>query len=210
MKNKAYILAVFILFAALFAAPATAAASRQTRKQQIKAAFLYNFINFVDWPKEKMPDNDEPIIIGIIGSKDFIKAFDPIKDKQIRGKDIVIRYFEDLNVSEKSKDKNGSKRKQTIESLKKCHIVFLCAPDSASTDNSAQLTDALGNSPILIVGEQAGFLENGGHIRFLVEKKKVRFEINLDSAKFNHLKIRSKLLKLATRVIQEDPEGAKS
>ncbi|MCD6175814.1 MAG: YfiR family protein [Planctomycetes bacterium] len=210
MKNKAYILAVCILFAALFAVPAMAADSKEDREQKIKAAFLYNFINFVDWPKEKMPDNDEPIIIGILGNKDFIKDFAPIKDKRIRGKDIVIRYFEDLNVSEKSENKDGSKQKQIIESLKKCHVVFLCSCDSASTDNLAEITAALGNSPVLMVGEQAEFLENGGHIRFLVEKKKVRFEINLDSAERDGLKIRSKLLKLATRVIQEDSEEAKN
>ncbi len=93
MKNKVYIIVILILLAVLFAAPAMAADSKQNREQQIKAAFLYNFISFVDWPEEKMPDNDEPIIIGIVGNKDFIKAFDTVKDKQIRGKNIVISFF---------------------------------------------------------------------------------------------------------------------
>lgn len=203
MKNKTYILVISILLAALLAVPAIAADSKQDRERQIKAAFLYNFINFVDWPEEKMPDNDEPVIIGIIGNEKFIKAFDPVKDKQIKGKNIIIKYFKDLNELERSKAKNDSGYKQTIKSLKKCHILFLCARESTSIDNSAIIIGALKNSPVLSVGEQAGFLENGGNINFLVEKKKVRFEINLNSAKQNNLKIRSKLVKLAKRIIKE-------
>lgn len=204
MKNKVYILAILILLAVLFIDPAMAADSEQNREQQVKAAFLYNFINFVDWPKEKMPDNDDPVIIGVVGNKDFVKAFDPIKDKHIRGKNIVIKYFKDLNELKKSEGKNNSKQKHLIESLKKCHIVLLCTSNSTSIDNSAEIIDALKNSPVLTVGEQADFLENGGNIKFLVEKKKIRFEINLASAKRNNLKIRSKLLKLAKRVIKEE------
>ena len=180
------------------------AGSKPTREEQIKAAFLYNFINFVEWPKEKMPDSNEPIIIGIVGNKDSAKAFDPIKDKQVRGKNIVIKYFKNLNELKKSEGKNNSRQKQTIESLKKCHIVMLCTCGSVSIDNSAVIIDVLKNSPVLTVSEQAGFLENGGNINFLIEKKKVRFEINLASAERNGLKIRSKLLKLAKRVIKEE------
>ena len=201
---KFYILAVFALM--LLAMPIATMAetnSELMREHQIKAAFLYNFINFVDWPKEKMPDNNEPITIGIIGNKDFIKAFDPIKDKKIRGKNIVIKYFKDLKELKKSESGNDSRRKQTIELLKKCHIVFLCTHNSKPIDNSAEIIHALKNSPVLTVGEQAGFLENGSNINFSVEKKKIRFEINLDSAKRNNLKIRSRLLKLARRVIKE-------
>jgi len=213
MKNKTYILVTLTLLAALFAAPAIAADSKQDREKQIKAAFLYNFINFVDWPEEKMPDNDEPITIGIIGNGGFIKAFDPVKDKQIKDKKIVIKFFKDVNELERLKDENNSEYEQTIGSLKKCHVVFLCAHKSMSTDNLAKIIDALKNAPVLTVGEQADFLENGGNINFLMEDKKVRFEINLNSAKQNNLNIRSKLVKLAKRVIkeekQEEPKNTK-
>jgi hypothetical protein len=193
MKIRLYILIVLILLAAVLVPPAMAGSAAQDREQKIKAAFLYNFINFVDWPEDKMTDNDEPIIIGVIGNKDFVNAFDPIKDKQIRGKKIVIKYFKDL------------------KDLKKCHVVLLCICGSTSPDNSKKIMDAVKNFPVLTVGEQADFLENGGNINFLTVDHKIRFEINLDSAKRNNLKIRSKLLKLAKRVINEEkPEGAKS
>ena len=203
MKNKVYILVLLILLAALFATPTMASDSTRIREQQIKAAFLYNFIKFVDWPKEKMPDNDEPIIISIICTKDFIKAFDSVKDKQIRGKKIVIKLFDDLNGLEKSKEKYNSKWNQTIESLKKSHILMFGMCDSTKTVNMTAIMEELKGTPVLIAGEHPGLLEKGCNINFLVEKKKVRFEINLVSARQNNLKIRSKLLKLAKRVIDK-------
>ena len=201
-KNFNFISLTLLVFV-VATVPIAQALPETDREDRIKAAFLYNFINFVDWPEEKMPDNDEPVIIGIIGNKDFIKAFDPIKDKQIRGKNIVIKYFKGLNGLKKSGGKNNFKQKQTIESLKKCHIMLFCTCGSTPIDNSAAIIDVLKGSPVLTVGEQAGFLENGGNINFLV-KKKVRFEINLASAKHNNLKIRSKLLKLAKRVVKKE------
>ena len=185
----------------MFSDSAMAADSEPNREQKIKAAFLYNFIKFVEWPKEKMPDNDEPIIIGIIGNKDFIKAFDSVKDKQIRGKNIVIKQFDDLSKLEKSKEKSNFKGNQKIESLKKFHILMLCSCESNNMENTTAIIKELRGTPVLIVGESSGMLEKGCNINFFVEKKNVRFEINLVSAKQNNLIIRSKLLKLAKRVI---------
>ena len=96
MKNEANIIVILILLTVLFAAPATAADSKQDYEQNIKAAFLFNFVNFVDWPKEKMPDNDEPIIIGIIGKDPFGKAFKPLRDKVVEGRKVVIKHFKGI------------------------------------------------------------------------------------------------------------------
>jgi len=186
LNDKNRIMVMLTLLAGLFVSPATAQDSESIREQQIKAAFLYNFINFVDWPEEKMPDNNDPVFIGIIGNEDFAKAFEPIKDKTIRGKTITVKYFKDLN------------------ELKKCHVVLLCICGPTSVDYSKQVLEILKNSPVLTVGEQADFLEQGGNINFLRVDDKIRFEINLDSVKQNNLKIRSKLVKLAKRVISED------
>ena len=82
--------------------------------------------------------------------------------------------------------------------------MVLCRCGSTPIDNSAEIIDILKNSAVLTVGEREDFLENGGNINFLVEKKKVRFEINLASVKRNNLKIRSKLVKLAKRVVKEE------
>ncbi len=174
-----------------------------SREQQIKAAFLYNFIKFVDWPKEKMADSNEPITIGIIGSKYFVKALEPLIHKKIKNRNISIKYFEGYEKLKKSQEDNDRQWDPKIEALKTCHVLMFCICDSVRIENSSQIIKALKGSPVLTVGETDGFLESGGIINFLMEDKKVRFEINVTAAKKSKLKISSKLLRLAKRVVEE-------
>ena len=208
MKTNAHILIISTLFTIVFATPVIAEDSQQNREWQIKAAFLYNFINFVDWPEGKMPDNDEPILIGIIGNKEFTNAFNPMISKQAKGKNIAIKHFEHLNTAALSDSLTDAEQEQGIEELKKCHVLLISHCHPSPTCDTAALIEALKEAPVLIISGGPGFLETGGHIRFLKENKKLRFEINLDAAKRSGLKIRSKLLKLATRVINKDSEVA--
>ena len=206
VKNKVYILAIFILLVVLFIAPVVPRAwadSTKSKEQQIKAAFLYNFIKFVDWPEEKMADSNEPIIIGIIGSKDFVKAVEPLIRKKIKNRNISIKYFEDYEKLKRTQDDDDRQWNQKMESLKTCHVLMFCICDSVRIKDLSQIIKALKGSPVLTVGETAGFLEFGGIINFLMEDKKVRFEINVTAAKKNKLTISSKLLRLAKRVVKE-------
>jgi len=203
MKNKVYILEI-LLFAALIVAPAAGDNQDREREQQIKAAFLYNFINFVDWSAEKLPDNDEPVVIGIIGNEDFVKAFDPIKDKQIKGKYVIVKYLSTVSGLKHSWKNNKAQFEQAADRLKKCHVVFIGSDIPASDEDPGFIVEALMGFPILMVGEHPGFLEKAGHINFLLEDNKIRFEINLSAAKKNQMKIRAQLLKLAKRVVGEE------
>ncbi len=206
MKNKVYISVIIILFAAVISSSAIAGESDHDREHKIKAAFLYNFINFVEWPKEKMPDNDEPVIIGIVGMADSTKAFTAIAKKEIKGKEIIVKQFMDFCDSAKKLNEKKSREKwnQSMESLKKCHIVFISDCKSISKDDTKVIIDSLKGESVLSVGEKNGFLESGGIVNFLTENKKIRFEVNLNSAKQNNVEIRSKLLKLAKRVVKEE------
>lgn len=200
MKSKAYIYAVLVLALSVgLIAPQARAESAQSREYQVKAAFIYNFTKFVDWPAEKMADSNEPIVIGIIGRDPFGRAFEAIEDKQVKGRGIVVKRFECLEETEKS-GKDKAKLAQRIETLRKCHLLFIC---SSEKNNLAKITTALKDYPVLTVGETDGFVEAGGIVELLVEHKKVRFEVNLTAAKGAKLKIRSKLLRLAKRVVEE-------
>ena len=97
MINKVYIL-VFLILMLVLALPAAQAQTdpESTREYQIKAAFIYNFMKFIDWSDEKMPADSNSITIGIVGGDDFIEAFDPIKSKQVKGKNIIIKLFEEI------------------------------------------------------------------------------------------------------------------
>ncbi len=203
MRVKAHSLISLIL--ALIVAPLAGRAqadSAPSHEYQIKAAFLYNFIKFVDWPEEKMADSNEPITIGIIGSEDFIKAFEPIIHKKVKNRSISIKYFKGYEKLERTQE-DDRQWNQKMEALKTCHLLTFYSGDSVRIKDLSQIIKALKGSPVLTVGETAGFLESGGIINFLMEDKKVRFEINVTAAKKNKLKISSKLLRLAKRVVEE-------
>ncbi len=202
IRTHNFITLTLVLIAASMATPAQTG-DELDREHRVKAAFAYNFIKFVDWPKEKMADANEPIIIGIVGSRDFIKAFDPVKDKKIKGRNIIIKYFEGFEKLKRSRTGDDRQWNQKMEMLKRCHALLLCTCHSARIENSSQIIESLTGFPVLTVGDTDGFLESGGIINFLAEKDKIRFEINAAAAKKSKLKISSKLLRLARRVLKE-------
>ncbi len=204
MRIKAYNLIFLVLtFIASSNDAKAGAESSISKEHQIKAAFVYNFLKFVDWPEEKAADSNEPITIGIIGSNDFTKALEPLAHKKIKNRNISIKYFAGYEKLKRSKEADDRQWNQKMEVLKSCHVLVFCNSNSARIANSSQIIKALEGSPVLTVGETDGFLESGGIINFLMEDKKVHFEINVVAAKKNKLRISSKLLRLAKKVVQE-------
>ncbi|HPS54376.1 MAG TPA: YfiR family protein [Sedimentisphaerales bacterium] len=203
MKIKVYILFMVVLvFLALDGYVQGEPTVDETHELQLKAAFIYNFIQFVDWTEEKMPKNDEPIIIGVINAGEQINLFDKIKSRQAKGKNIIIEQFEGLEEFSKY---NKEKQQSVIEQISKTHILFFC---KLSQENTRILLKQLSSSNVLTIGQSPDFLEYQGNINFVLSESKIKFEINLVSAKANNLKISSKLLALAQKVIVES-EGAK-
>jgi hypothetical protein len=209
MKTKVYILLIImLLFGPAAGAFADSTGSEPGRGEKLKAAFVYNFIKFIDWAdeekteEEKKEDKLEPIIIGIIGKPDFIKAFDPIKKKKIGNRSIIIRYFNTPR-RKNSKDKKDPDFEQDINGLKKCTVVIFCNCQETNIQNWSEVLKAMNSSSVLTIGETENFLESGGIINFVIEKKKLKFDINLIAAKKAKLKFRAQLLKLARKVIQK-------
>lgn len=152
---------------------------------QVKAAFLYNFAKFVEWPTEAFSDTTTPIIIGILGDDPFESDLDQIvKGKRVNGREFVIKRFKEL------------------EDLEICHILFI---STSEHKNLSKITRTLKNSGVLTVSEMKEFTKMGGIINFILEENKVRFEINVDAAEREGLKLSSQLLKLA-RIVKEREE----
>jgi len=205
MKIKDYnlIILVLILFIAVIT-PEARAGSATSSEYQIKAAFLYNFIKFIDWPREKVADHNEPIIVGVIGKSPFGNAFVPIKDRRIKGRDVVIKQFETFDELKKSGEKDKSELRRKIEEIRQCHLLFVC---SSEKKDLKEIIDLVKDHYVLTVGEMTNFIESGGITNLLVEEKKVGFEINVTAAKRAGLKIRSQLLRLAKRVVDKNSVG---
>jgi hypothetical protein len=194
MKIRAYIL--IVLVPALLAGTQVRADSTSSREYQVKAAFLYNFIMFVDWPQGKITDSNEPLVISIIGKDPFEGAFEPIKDKLVNGREVVIKRFEGLEELKKSE----TELNRAVEDIRKGHLLFICRSEEKVV---SQIVNLVKDSNVLTVGDMPKFLETGGGIiNFVMEEEKVRFEINAVTASQAGLQIRSQLLRLAKRVIE--------
>ena len=149
-------------------------------ESQVKGAFLYNFAKFVDWPSQAFQDANSPIVIGVMGEKQYSDAVETItKGKMVNGRRLACR------------------RLDTERGVDGCHIVFIAASERRRTNG---VLERLKASPTLTVGETDGFIQSGGVIGFVVEDQKVGFEINAGAAKRKGLKISSQLLKLAKTV----------
>jgi hypothetical protein len=156
------------------------AAAPQSPEYLIKAAYLYNFAMFVDWPADALGASGAPIVIGVVGADPFGWALDRmVQDKRINNRPIVVE------------------RLKVGDDVKRCHILFVSPAESARVGD---LVQRVGRQAILIVGDESVTVDKGGTIAFTVKNDKVGFEINLAAARRARLTISSKLLNLAQAV----------
>lgn len=172
---------------------------------EVKAAFLYNFIRFVEWPTKTF-DVNEPIVVGIVGEDRFVDAFEPAKDKLVKAKTVVLRRFGSLQEQSSSEDQNRLAVDMQIQNLKKCDVVFV---SSSEKKYMRDILKALEGAAVLTVGETEGFLESGGMINFVVEDGKICFEINAGAAEHAGLEMRARFMHLAKRVVREQKSDVK-
>jgi hypothetical protein len=156
------------------------ATAATTPEHVLKAAYLYNFALFVEWPPEAFTAIDSPIVIGVIGSDPFNSALNlAVGDKHVGGRAVIVRQL------------------QWDQDLTGCHILFVSSSEASRTGELATRLDKL---PVLVVGETPGFARRGGTLNFTKEGQKVGFEVNLTAARRARLTISSSLLNLATIV----------
>ncbi|HXI82642.1 MAG TPA: YfiR family protein [Verrucomicrobiae bacterium] len=165
---------------------AAEATGKIVREYDLKAAFLFNFTHFVEWPPEAFTDNDAPIVIGILGDD----PFGPVLDRIIEGETIRNR-------------KLVIKRSRRIQDLKACHVLFISKSEKGRI---GQILTSLDGTSVFTIGEVEGFARRGGITNLFLQGNKVRFEINVEAAKRKGLKVNAQLLALGTVV---GPQTAK-
>jgi hypothetical protein len=148
---------------------------------EVKAAFLYKFASFVEWPHDL---ETRPVAICVAGQDPFGGALDRVvKGKSINGREFVIR------------------RLKAGEPVTECHILFI----SGSERRRVRMAlDRVRGVPVLTVGDMPEFCENGGAINFGVADHRVQLEINPNAAERAGLQVSSRLLSLA-RIVHEAP-----
>lgn len=168
-----------ILWAVLsaLAAPPLAAQTEIPREYQIKAAFLFNFAQFVQWPADSFATADEPFRIGVLGQDpfgDFLE--ETVSGEKIDGHPLIIEHY----------TKPGD--------AQDCRILFISRSESGQF---VSVLAGLKGKGILTVGDTDGFLADGGMVRFVTEENKIHFKIDLDAVKSDGLVISSQVLRLA-------------
>ncbi len=173
----AAICSALVLRGPVAAAPVVESAPEHT----IEAAYLYNFLVYVDWPSS-VPDAEAPIRIGVLGDEPVAAALTSItRNRTVRGKAIEVRQM---------------RRDDPVAGL---HLLFI-ARESASA--LARLREAAREHSVLVVTEWEAALEQGSIINFLLVGERMRFEVSLDAADTSGLSISSRLLAVAERVLQ--------
>jgi hypothetical protein len=136
---------------------------------QVKAAFLFNFLKFVEWPGAV---NDSPWVIGILGHDPFGEVLEnTVRGKLVNGRSVEVRRY------------------TKVGDVKNCNILFIGRADFERMGTPVQ-------DGLLTVGETSGFLKAGGIINFYLEDGRVHFEIRPSVAHATGLHVSAQLLRL--------------
>jgi hypothetical protein len=167
------------------ALPSSPAAQRSPfDEREVKAVFLFNFVQFVDWPANAFSGPEAPVVIGILGNDPFGRLLDDVvQGETVKGRPLVVTRF------------------RRVEDIKACHVLFI---SPSETERYEHILAALEAQPTLTVGETENFTARG-MVRFLTEKNRVRLEVNVEKTKAAGLTISSNLLR-AARIVSA-PRG---
>jgi hypothetical protein len=147
------------------------------REYQVKAAFLFNFCQFVEWPADAFTSADAPFVIGVYGDNPFGHYLEEtVAGEDVNGHPVAVRYF------------------NSVDKLGDCQILFVSAPGKRESE---EVLSSLKGKSVLTIGDAPYFLAQNGMIRFVTRNNSIKFQINLDEAKHAGLVLSSKLLRLA-------------
>lgn len=190
MRFLRLLVTIAIVILPSFGLEAQAQDSSVSSEYLIKAGFIYNFANLVQWPSSAFAQPNSPIVIGIFGEDPFGTILDRVLEgKKVNGRVFLVKHL------------------KSVAELKECQIVFV------SSSEMARLVEAIHSvkgMPILTIGEIPGFAKRGGIINLVLEDNKVHFEVNVEAAKEADLNISSRLLALARIVPEPAADGRKT
>ena len=168
------------LWLSLLAVAVSAAAQNQLSEHQLKAAFVYNFAKFVEWPAGAFGNPADPLRFCVLGDDVLAQELEELaRSKTIAGRPVMAR------------------RVKTLADTQHCHVLFVGAQEKSRVP---ELPASVRSATMLTIGESDGFVNWGGVINLLLDKDQLRFEVNLQAAEQARLKISSKLLALARAV----------
>ena len=153
------------------------AQSASFKEPEVKAVFLFNFAQFVEWPDSAFPARGSAFVIGILGDDPFGRVLDDVvRGEVVNGRALVVERF------------------RRVEAIGPCHILFI---GQFNAEQYSHIFATLERRPILTVGDTDGFAALGGAIRFVTAQNRIRLRVNMAAANAASLTISSNLLRSA-------------
>lgn len=181
----ARIVSISVLLALLLCGSPIAAQPRQPGEYDVKAAYVFNFAKFTQWPNAS--GSQDSFSICVMGEDSFHGALEGIvAGEQLNGKKVAVRHV------------------STVHEASECRIVFISKSESY---RYKLVIGSLASAPVLTVSDLPDFAQDGGMIQLLLQGDRVKFEVNLEAAQKAHLSLSSQLLKVATKVLQAKTGG---
>ena len=171
-------LSSLLVCAALLAAPAVLQA-QVAGEYEVKAAFLYNFTKFVEWPPTAFADEKSPIQICVFGENPFGRSLTELTGQEVAGRKLIVV------------------RTPEMAKLEGCQILFI---SRSERERVSSILSEVREAPVLTVADTEGFLDDGGVVNFILEGSKVRFAIRQEAAAPAKINISYKLMRLAKYV----------
>lgn len=156
--------------------------ARQATESEVKAAYLYNFTKFIEWPAQAFGAKDAPAVLGVVGENPFGDTLSAtLRNERVKDRPVEIRYL------------------QPGDDLSRCHVVFI---SRAEANRTRELLASIKGRPVLTVSDQEDFVERGGMIALVRVGENIRFDIGLPALEEARLKASSKLLSVARSVVK--------
>jgi hypothetical protein len=154
--------------------------SPQDIEQRVKAAFLFKFGGYVEWPERVFPRSDSPLVLGVAGADVLAAELSRIASgRTMNGRPVVVR------------------RVRGGEQVTDVHVLFIGRSEASRLGELLSMTQG---QPVLTVSETEKGLAQGSVINFVIADNRVRFEVSLETANRNGLRIGAPLLAVAQRV----------
>jgi hypothetical protein len=164
--------------------PNATAQSSAIPEYRVKATFLFQFTQFVDWPRDAFSNPQTPLVIGILGDDPFGSFLDDtVRNEKANGHPLAVERY------------------QRLEEIKNCHVLFVSRSEA---NRMADIIAAVKGRNTLVVGDLNGFADRGGMIQFVTDENRIHLRINRAAAKAANLTISSKLLRPATVINSGD------
>jgi hypothetical protein len=171
------VLLVFVLLA-----PGLMSDAQSVSEDQVKAAYVYNFAKFVEWPSRDFASPTAPLRFCVLDDRSFeSELIQIVKGRAVAGRPVIVVPV------------------QSGDQSRDCHILFI---GSSQEGQVRHIIEVLRETNVLTVGETKGFVEAGGIINFVLQDDRVQFQVNHKAAKQAGLSISSRLLAVAKVVVE--------